>query len=94
MAETLPNIPIPKNSTVDLFQAVADAGRVIKTGERLRVVNIGSSEVQLYAGPAEPSSGDGHVVLHTYAAAENSSDDTGAFATSISSNGKLAVEVI
>ena len=80
MADTLPNIPIPKGTFVNLYTASG-----IAVGTQIIVENIGQSDVRLFtrsSAPADPSS-TGYNIVEPYSEKANESGDSGAFAWSI-----------
>lgn len=80
MADTLPNIPIPAGTFVDLY---AESG--ITVGTKISIENVGAAEIRYFTratAPSDPSS-TGYQLLIPYATKQNQTSDSGAFAWSI-----------
>lgn len=78
MSDTLVNRVLEPNVWVDLY---AETG--LPVGTKLVIQNIGSTEVYLHSGAAEPAEGDGFVIMGTYEFFANKQGDAGAWARSV-----------
>lgn len=76
----MPNVPLPKNTDVDLY---AESG--IAAGTQITVTNIGPGDVRL----SESDTGllDDHITLAPYEQAINKTTDPGAWAKSTTGGG-------
>lgn len=78
MADTLPNVELPKGVWVDLY---AETG--IAAGLKIRVQNISvasNSKVNLTTKGEEPTNGDGFSLIGIYESQVNEAGDSGAWA--------------
>lgn len=78
MADTLPNITLPKGVWVDLYD---ESG--ITVGVQIVVQSLSSGSVRLSSMAAEPSGADGFQLLNEGIEATNGDGDLGAWAMSM-----------
>ena len=89
MANTLPNIDLPKGVWVNLY---TESSTVV--GTRIQVENLGATEIRLFTGAAAPSLGtEGYELLRPYQIKANRDGDVGAFAMSPSGDTVVNVKV-
>lgn len=90
MADNLPNVNLPPETWIDLYSVTG-----ISVGVRIEVQNIGVSDVELATQAAEPDNdNDAHnIVSGREISWQNDPGDSGAWARSRYSAGKLAVKV-
>lgn len=86
MADTLPNVPLPKGVPVDLYSATG-----IIVGTRIIVQNLSGAEVNLTAKATAPTFGDGFFILKRSQEAENEIGDSGAWAVCNAMDGLVQV---
>lgn len=80
MADTIPNVVLPKGEWVDLYDTTG-----ITVGTQIIVQNLTTSHVRLVTKATIPVSGDGFNTLPPFESLQNQSAATGAWA--FSSNG-------
>lgn len=89
MADTLPNILIPPNQWVDLYQASG-----IAVGTQIRVKILGNGELKLAVSESQPTSLSAYdVLVDKTQPLVNSAGDSGAWAYSVSSEVLINVGV-
>lgn len=88
MADTLPNIPLPANTWVDLY---AESG--ITPGTQILTQNIGASNIRLHASLAEPTV-EGYRRAAAGQEAINDAGDSGAWAYSPVVDGLVNVKAV
>jgi len=90
MADNLPNVNLPSDVWVDLYDTTG-----INIGIQLEVQNVGAADVQLTARATTPpdDSDAFNIVSGRNVLARNEEGDVGAWARSRSAAGKLAVKV-
>lgn len=92
MADTLDNIALEKGVWVDLYDG---SGLTIGT-DQLEVQNLGNSLIYLYAGATAPTDkpGNAYNVLPQFQTAQNSTDDAGAWALCLNTDGLINVKAV
>ncbi len=88
MPDTLPNIPLPANTWVDLYAASG-----IAVGTQLLVVNNGVYDARIVVKATQPTDSDGWDPLARYQYLTNTSGDSGVWAICIGGDGQLNVKV-
>jgi len=82
MANTLPNIPLPANTWVDLYAASG-----ITVGTQITLTNIGPVNVNLCTKATTPNISDGFEPVKPFESKTNPSGASGAWAFSTSATG-------
>ena len=93
MADTIPNIPLPANTYIDLYDALEQMGFGMPVGTRLYVQNLGRDQIRLFTKNVEPDDQDGYVILERNLQASNEIGDSGAWAYSLRVDGLINVRV-
>lgn len=88
MADTIPNVPLPTNTWVDLYD---ETGVVL--GTQIIVQNLGGPDVFLAAQASQPTTTQGYYLLQKGNETINDSSDTGAWAYCLNNDGKVNVRV-
>lgn len=86
MPDTLANVVLTENVWVDLYAASG-----LAVGTKLRVQNIGGSNIKLHTSAAAPTSGAGYVIIQPMENYMNYAEDSGAWALSLTGFGHLNV---
>jgi len=96
MADTRPDIIVPKGVPLDLYAALnAQAGfPVVTVGDQLLVVNKGSLPIYLWAKSEAPTNLVGGLPIIYNQQASNNLNDSGAFVSSPVRNGLITVQII
>ena len=82
MADTIPNIVIPKATVVNIYANADVIAAGIAVGDKIRVKMIGGGEAKLYAGAAlaaEPADAEGYYPIYGREDRTNDLADAGAF---------------
>lgn len=82
MADTIPNIPVPAGTVVDIYANADVIAAGISVGDKIRVKMIGDGEAKLYSGAAlasEPTDADGFYPIYPREDKTNDLADAGAF---------------
>ena len=90
MSDTLPNVQLPPNTWVDLYNATE-----ITVGVKLSVLNVGDPDVFLKVQAIQPIDLSGYTVIRRDSDLPftNKTDDTGAWAYTPNADGKLNVSI-
>ena len=96
MADTRPDIVVPKGVPLDLYAALnAQAGfPAVTVGTQLLVVNKSSLPVYLWAKATAPTSLVGGLPIVYNQQASNNAGDAGAFASSPVKDGLVTISVV
>ena len=86
MADTLPNVPLPRGVWVDLYAATG-----IAVGDQIDVQNLGDQEVLLVTKATEPTDADGYFRIGVGEVARNDLGEAGLWARCITSDGVVQV---
>ena len=86
MADTLANIILTENAWVDLYATTS-----IAIGTKLRIQNVGSSNVKLHTGATTPDADAGYVIMQPLENYMNYTGESGAWAMSVTSKGQINV---
>ncbi len=89
MADTLPNIALPRGVWVDLYAATG----ITPIGTRIRVQNLGVKDVYLTTLATEPTDETAYVIVPRAFLAVNDDGDSGAWAQSPYCDGKVNVRI-
>jgi hypothetical protein len=82
MADTIPNIVVPADTVVDIYNNADVIAAGIATGDKIRIKMVGEGEAKLYAAAAlvgEPDDEDGFYPIYGREDVVNDIGDAGAF---------------
>lgn len=88
MADTIPNIPLPAGTPVDLYAASG-----VTQGVKINVQNLGRDEIRLTTKATAPDPADGFLLLSRGSQASNEVGDSGAWAVSLRVDGSVNVRI-
>lgn len=96
MADTRPDIAVPKGVPLDLYAALnAQAGfPAVTVGAQLLVVNKGSLPIYLWADDTAPTNLVGGLPIVYNQQASNNEGDAGAFVSTPVKDGLITVQVV
>ena len=96
MAKTRPNITLPSNTWVNIYAALNAQGGYpsVTIGDKLKVENIGRTDIKMVADNNEPDNDDGFNPLYQRDIRVNESGDPGAWFYSMGFNGLINVSIV